>query len=434
LTGRAEWATLTHSHLGDPAIPLKIIAPRAAHQLEEPIMQHRRFGRTELQMPVFSCGGMRYQKSWARDADIDDENQQNLEATIRRALEVGINHIETARGYGTSELQLGRIIPQLPRDEIILQTQVGPTFSKKEFQAEFEKALFLLGVERLDLLGIHGINDDDAYDMTFNRGCLEAALEYKAQGRVGAVGFSTHGPTDLIVKTIESGQFDYVNLHWFYIMHRNWPAVEAATKRDMGVFIISPNDKGGKLYEPPEKLVELCRPLSPMQFNDLYSLSIDQVHTLSIGAVKPTDFDEHIAGLEHWDNRHEVIGPIRQRLDQTMNDVLGADWVAGWSTGLPRWQDTPGGINLESILWLWNLTKAFDMTAYGQMRYNLLGQGDSWFAGQRADKLAAGEIDEAELLAALGDHPFKDRIIDILKEADDLLGAEAVKRLSESEN
>ena len=67
-------------------------------------------------MPVFSCGGMRYQHKW-QDVpmqDIPAENQDNLEATIRRALELGINHIETARGYGTSEMQLGRILPPFP--------------------------------------------------------------------------------------------------------------------------------------------------------------------------------------------------------------------------------------------------------------------------------------------------------------------------------
>ena len=54
------------------------------------------------------------------------DNQANLEATIHRALELGINHIETARGYGTSEMQLGRVLPKLPRDKIIVQTKVAP--------------------------------------------------------------------------------------------------------------------------------------------------------------------------------------------------------------------------------------------------------------------------------------------------------------------
>ena len=70
-------------------------------------MNYRRFGRTELPMPVFSCGGMRYQHKWqdVDPTDIPPANQANLEACVQRALELGINHIETARGYGTSEMQ-----------------------------------------------------------------------------------------------------------------------------------------------------------------------------------------------------------------------------------------------------------------------------------------------------------------------------------------
>jgi hypothetical protein len=43
----------------------------------------------------------------------------------------------------------------------------------------------------------------------------------------------------------------------------NWAAIQEASRHDMGVFIISPNDKGGKLYAPPKKLVELCDPGKP---------------------------------------------------------------------------------------------------------------------------------------------------------------------------
>lgn len=91
-------------------------------------MRYRRFGRTELAMPVFSCGGMRYQQSW-KDVDwpeISVESQANLEATLARSLELGINHIETARYYGSSERQLGKALAAYPRSEIILQTKVPP--------------------------------------------------------------------------------------------------------------------------------------------------------------------------------------------------------------------------------------------------------------------------------------------------------------------
>jgi len=92
------------------------------------VMYYRRFGKTELQMPVFTCGGMRYQHKWqdVAPADIPRKNQENLEATILRALELGINHIETARGYGTSEMQLGWLLPKLPREKNDGSDQSGP--------------------------------------------------------------------------------------------------------------------------------------------------------------------------------------------------------------------------------------------------------------------------------------------------------------------
>src|SRR5437870_12333172 len=92
---------------------------------QSPIMRYRRFGRTELQMPVISCGGMRYQFKWQDVApdEVPADNQKNLEATIHRALELGINHIETARGYGSSEMQLGRVLAKLPREKRIVQTK-----------------------------------------------------------------------------------------------------------------------------------------------------------------------------------------------------------------------------------------------------------------------------------------------------------------------
>jgi uncharacterized protein len=111
-------------------------------------------------MPVFSCGGMRYQYKWqdVPDHEIPSDNQANLEATIRRAFELGIHHIETARGYGSSEQQLGRILPQLPREKLIVQTKITPSEDAKEFVQRFERSLSLLKLDYVDLLGIHGIN------------------------------------------------------------------------------------------------------------------------------------------------------------------------------------------------------------------------------------------------------------------------------------
>ena len=393
-------------------------------------MLYRRFGRTELKMPVFSCGGMRYQYKWQDlpSSQIPQDNQSNLEATILRSLDVGINHIETARGYGTSEMQLGKILPTLPREKLIIQTKVSPKPDPREFRRQFNQSLQFLQLEYVDLLGLHGINNQEIFTQSMRPGgCLDEARKLQAEGKVRFIGFSTHGSTEIITKTIETGEFDYVNLHWYYINQWNWSAIEAAKKQDMGVFIISPSDKGGKLYAPPPKLVELCQPLSPMMFNDLFCLSYPEVHTLSLGAARPTDFDEHLKALSLLDKVDEILPPILERLEQAAIKSLDREWVKTWKVGLPNYEETPGQVNIPIILWLRNLALAYDMIDYARMRYNLLGNGSHWFPGAKADR-----IDRLNLTSCLANSPHKDIIPYLLREADSLLGGQEIKRISQS--
>jgi len=226
-------------------------------------MQYRRFGRTGLKMPVLTCGGMRYQQSWADIAageTLDPKGQANLEATIHRAVEQGINHIETARGYGMSEYQLGFVLPSFPRDEIIVQTKIGPKESEDEFLKTFDISLKNLQLDYVDLLAVHGINTNEILNQTLEGGTLSACRKLQDRGLVRHVGFSTHGPTDTILAAVQTDEFSYVNLHWYYFDQINWPAVLSASEHDMGVFIISPSEKGGKLFDPPRSSYS-CAPL-----------------------------------------------------------------------------------------------------------------------------------------------------------------------------
>lgn len=378
-------------------------------------------------MPVLTCGGMRYQQAW-QDLDWDqitDESQANVEACVKRALEHGINHIETARGYGCSERQLGRILPALPRDEIIVQTKVPPANSKDEFLANFDKSMDRLQLEYIDLLGFHGLNNEEVVDRTLTKGNIEAARQLQKEGRVRFVGFSSHAPAGPLIKAIESDEFDYMNLHWFYVDQQNTPAIEAAAKHDMGVFIISPNDKGGKLYEPSEKLVELCQPFTPIGFNGLFCLSNQNVHTLSVGIAKPEEFDPLVDIADQADKAGEVIAPVLARLEEEKEDVLGRHWLDHWQENLPA--VVPDNVHPYHILRLYDLYLAFDMEAYGKMRYNLLGSGGHWFPGNKVDQL-----DWEQLPKCLEKSPVASEISAKLRAAHDVFNAGDKKRLSES--
>lgn len=392
-------------------------------------MLYRRFGRTELQMPVITCGGMRYQQSWSTlpPEEITSESQKNLEATVRRALELGINHIETARGYGSSEQQLGLFLPDLPRDEMIVQTKVSPQDSADEFLKVFDTSMAGLQLDYVDLLAFHGVNDHEVLDKALHKGNLEAARRLFDEGRIRHLGFSSHAYSDVLVKAIETDEFDYLNLHYYYIDQANDPALRAAAAHDMGVLIISPCDKAGQLFNPPEKLARLCEPLTPMGFNDLFCLQRPEIHTLTIGASCPENYDAHVEIVPQVAQAAATVAPIVARLEAAKEEVFERDWIERWEEGVPAWDGIPGGVNAYQMLRLYNLARAFDMVEFGKYRYNLLGSGGHWFPGYKLD-----EMDWDKLPEALSGSPFAERIPDILREADKMFAGEDKKRLSES--
>ena len=388
-------------------------------------MLYRRFGKTGLSLSVLTCGGMRFQHSWKKEARPTRKSLRRVEAVVQRALEVGINHFETAYGYGTSEEELGRVLSGVPREAYYIQTKITPKASSEEFRRRFDESQRLLRVDTIDLFSIHGINNREIWEYTFRRGgCLDVALQLKEEGRIRHLGFSTHAPTSLILEAIQTGVFEYVNLHWYYIFQDNWPAIEAAAHRDMGVLIISPNDKGGLLYRPSEKLRRLVAPLSPMVFNDLFCLSRPEVHTLSIGAARPEDFDEHLRALDLYDRWEELLPPILERLEAAQREALGEDWLQTWREGLPSWEETPGGVNLPVILFLWNLVQAFDLLEYARMRYNLLGNGSHWFPG---NPLTAASLED--LARALSRSPHRERILEMIPQIHRTLAGRRRRRL-----
>ena len=117
-------------------------------------------------MPILTLGGMRQQETWnpkegTKLEDISKECQANFERIADRAMELGINHFETARGYGTSELQYAPIIKKYPRESFILQTKVAPKENAADFLATLEKSFSELQLNEegyVDLLSFHGLN------------------------------------------------------------------------------------------------------------------------------------------------------------------------------------------------------------------------------------------------------------------------------------
>ena len=126
-------------------------------------MQYRRFGRTNLKIPILSLGGMRFQKSWDQldFSEISNQEQNKVENILNLANKYGLSHVETAKYYGTSEVQLGmgfektKIIPD------IIQTKIPPNSDPEIFKRDVMTSIEKLKVKKIDLLAIHGINTNE---------------------------------------------------------------------------------------------------------------------------------------------------------------------------------------------------------------------------------------------------------------------------------
>lgn len=338
-------------------------------------MKYRRFGRTNFDISVFSLGTMRYLSC-----------QETAIATVRRAVERGINHIETARGYGNSELYLGNALKAgvgVPRDRLYLTSKLPPTADARSMAQAIDESLSRIGTDYLDSLAIHGLNTPQHLDwIRAENGCMAAVLAAKQAGKLRAVGFSTHGALETILGAIDTGYFDFINLHYYLLFQRHQAAIARAHELDLGVFIISPADKGGQLHTPPPRLRQLCHPLSPLGLNYRFLLSDPRITTLSLGAANPEELDAPLQWCDRSEPLNDEERAILARLDRTLDDTLSSDRCRQCYQCLP----CPENIQIPEVLRLRNLAVGYDMSEFGKYRYRMFENAGHWFPGRRGDR------------------------------------------------
>ena len=342
-------------------------------------MEYRRFGKTEKHLSVITLGGMRFKHGWDEPRnEIPKDTLEQCLNVVHHAFDAGMNHIETAWGYKKSETVYGKVLNEelsVPRSSYHLMTKGNP-LTASDTRKQIETQLKDLQTDYLDFYGWHGLNTQELFEQSCKPGgAVEELLKLKEEGIIRHVGFSTHAPLHVIIRAIESGLFEFVNLHYYYFDQRNLAAVNMAQANDMGVFIISPNDKGGQLFKAPEKVRNATSPLTPIQWNARFCLQNPGVHTLSFGMTESEHFEE-MKGIFPfalpWSPLEENI---KLRLDSFVND----DPFAGYE-GYDL-QNDPSEINIPQVLRLRKLWKCYDMKEYAQYRYKIFEQKSHWFPG-----------------------------------------------------
>lgn len=355
-------------------------------------MQYRRFGRDAPWISTITLGGMRYVHGWDQPRDqVPADMRQQCGRIVRLALDAGVNHIETAYGYGKSEHCYGLALNDLgiPRERYWLMTKGAPD-SAEACKRMVDEQLKALKTDRIDFYGWHGINNADCLRTACaSGGPVEELHRLREQGVIGRIGFSTHGPLDTIIDAIATGLFQFVNLHWYWFFQRNRGAVDYAAAKGLGVFIISPNDKGGQLFNPPPLLRQLCAPLTPIQWNARWCLAHPGVTTLSFGLTEAAHVDEmrgiFPAGVP--------LSAQDQAIERRLLERQAGDPQAAWE-GYECAHD-PSGINIPEVLRFRRMWKCWDMEGFGKYRYNMLQAKGHWFPGEYATPERVALVDES---------------------------------------
>lgn len=199
-------------------------------------MEHRRLGRLGRENSVLIFGG----------AALSEVSEAAADHAISRALEAGVDHFDTAADYGDSELHYGRWMPEI-RDGIFLSTKTGlreRDAAKRQIHASLER----LRVDHVDLLQLHAVGDlEDLDRATGSGGSLEAAIEAKEEGLIGAIGITGHGreAPATHLEALKRYPFETVLTPWNYILghdesySRDFEALVTEIKRQgTGLMII----------------------------------------------------------------------------------------------------------------------------------------------------------------------------------------------------
>lgn len=215
-------------------------------------MKYRRLGRTNLNVSEIGFGAWAIGGGWGPQSDTDSV------AALHKALDLGVNFIDTAAGYGNGRSE--RIVAQVlkdRRDAVVVATKTPPAdgpwppspycvatnrYSEAYLRGNVEERLRNLGTDRIDLLQLH------TWTRAWNRSPEPFAVlrKLKEEGKIRFVGVSTpEQDQNSVIALMRDGWVDVVQV--IYNIFEQEPAAEllpAAAEHDVGIIVRVVFDEG----------------------------------------------------------------------------------------------------------------------------------------------------------------------------------------------
>ncbi len=328
----------------------------------------RPFGKGKA-ISVFTLGTMRAINS-----------SEAMDLVVKKALDIGINHLETAPAYGPAERFLGLSIKRLEREGFIpkggwvITSKILPGLKLDEGKKQIKNILSRLEKAKIENLAVHGLNLPEHLTWALNGDGAVLLKWAKEENLVEQIGFSSHGKTSLIEEALASNHFQFCSLHLHLFDQERLPIALTALKEGIGVMAISPADKGGHLYAPSQILTDACEPFHPLEIAYRFLLA-QGISTLTVGAKNPSD----LMLVKKLMNAGGPLNPLEKKVlkkVQKQGEIrLGESLCGQCRECIP----CPNNVPIPELLRLRNLAVGHELVTFAKERYNLIGRAGHWW-------------------------------------------------------
>ncbi len=314
----------------------------------------RRLGKTDLMVSIIGFGAIKLPL-------IDKDTSS---AILNRALDLGINFVDTARGYGDSEEKIGLAISDRRNEFYISTKSTARTY--EEMKRDIEISLKNLKTDYIDLYLCHNLRYPEDYDRVMGPdGALRALKEAKEEGVIGHIGFSCHRFHETMERGIKSGEFEVIMVSYNIL---NDELVEEsilplAKEMDVGVIAMKPL-AGGFLASPPPELTEKIKIPINVETALRFILSNDAVTTAIPGMMRIEEVEENACiGENFTEMSKDEMKALREAIESLIREFC---------RGCGYCQPCPQGIRIPIILRQLAYYKYYGLKEWARGRYKMV--------------------------------------------------------------
>jgi predicted aldo/keto reductase-like oxidoreductase len=201
-------------------------------------MEKRILGKTGLEVSLIGFGGIPIQRC----------KQWEVDEIVENLVEEGVNFIDTARAYTSSEKMLGEALKIWGRENFFLATKT-PKLGYDDVMADVRTSLSELQTDHIDLYQFHNAKTMAAYEAIMAADGGYAALrECQKQGLISHIGITSHS-YEVLDRALDEGLFETIQFPYNFVENRGAQLFEKAKQKNVGVIVMKPL-AGGAFMNP----------------------------------------------------------------------------------------------------------------------------------------------------------------------------------------